>query len=267
MKILIVDDDPGQREKMLSILAPIGACDQAEDGEEAVALFETSLADKKPYHVICMDIEMPRMDGHEALYAIREMEKEWAVPGKQIAIAIMVTARNSTEDILDSFHGSCQGYVNKPVQADFLLHRIREHIPKRLEATWDNVPRRIPPNYRASRQLQLAEPERLETQMSNLVKRFVKKWPGRNLTALPIVDEKKQTPSALSLTLDQAIQKGLNEHTSPIEAGESLRLMGTYTQVSGSIVLKLTLSTDKERLLDGVRVPLRTMWVRAGAKN
>lgn len=262
MKILIVDDDPGQREKLTSILSPLGTCDLAGDGEEAVALFEASLEDKTPYHLICMDIEMPRMDGHQALYAIRELEKEWAVPGKGKAVAIMITARNTTEDILDSFHGSCQGYVNKPVQADFLIHRIREHIPKRLEATWDNTPRRIPPDYTASRQLTLEEPERLDTQMANLIKRFAKKWPNHQISPMPIYEEKKQTCNAFSRILDAALQKAIVECELIENQGEELLLAGVYELVSGGIILKLALSDDKKRLLDGIRVPLRTLWKR-----
>ncbi|MBF0127907.1 MAG: response regulator [Magnetococcales bacterium] len=260
MKILIVDDDPGQREKLSTLLAPLGTCDQAGDGEAAVALFEASLEEKAPYHVVCMDIEMPRMDGHEALYAIRTLEKEWAVPGKGMAVAIMITARNSTEDILDSFHGSCQGYVNKPVVADDLIHRIREHIPKRSEATRDNLPRRIPPDYAASRRLVLEEPERLEIQMSNLVKRFAKKWSGRPIRPLPILEEKKQVGNDFTRTLDAALLKGADETLQ--EEGEALWLGGVYEFVGGNVLLKLTLTSGSDRLLDGVRVPLKALWTR-----
>ncbi|MBF0296759.1 MAG: response regulator [Magnetococcales bacterium] len=260
MKILIVDDDPGQREKLTTILSPLGTCDQAGDGEAAVALFEASLVDKSPYHVVCMDIEMPRMDGHEALYAIRELEREWAVPGKGAAVAFMITARNSTEDILDSFHASCQGYVNKPVDGEDLVRRVREHIPKRLEATRDNLPRRMPPDYSASRRLELEEPERLDIQMANLVKRFAKKWPGRRIVITPIVEEKKGTGNDFTRTLEIALQRGAAETL--LETGEDLLLGGSYAFVGGNVVLQLSLTTVENRLLDGVRVPLRTIWVR-----
>ncbi|MEO5334808.1 MAG: response regulator [Magnetococcus sp. YQC-5] len=262
MKILIVDDDPGQREKLTTILTPLGNCDHACDGEAAVALFEHALEDQTPYHVICMDIEMPRMNGHQALYAIRDLEKEWAVPGNRKAFAIMITARNTTEDILDSFHGACQGYVNKPVQADYLIHRIREYLPKRLEASWDNLPRRIPPNFIPSRHLQLEEPERLETQMNNLIKRFVNKWPGHKISASPILDAKKGISNAFTRTLDAAIHQAILANILNIDQEEPLTLAGMYEFISGGVILKLTLVTENARLLDGVRVPLRAIWTR-----
>ncbi|MBF0189571.1 MAG: response regulator [Magnetococcales bacterium] len=265
MKILIVDDDPGQREKLTTILSPLGSCDQAGDGEAALALFEAALEEKAPYHVVCMDIEMPRLDGHQALYAIRDMEKNWAVPGKGQTIAIMITARNTADDILDAFHGTCQGYVNKPVDGEYLIHRIREHLPKRLEATWDNLPRRVPTGHSTSRKLVPEDPEKLAPQMANLVKRFAKKWPDRPIVATPILEEKKQLANDFTRQLDLALNQALAELDLDAASGESLRLNGVYDFVSGGVVLKLTLLEGQNRLLDGVRVPLRALWVKVPA--
>ena len=75
IKVLIVDDDFITRRILKSIFTPYGDCDIAINGEEAIQAFRLAREEKKPYDLICLDIMMPEIDGHEALMKIREMEK------------------------------------------------------------------------------------------------------------------------------------------------------------------------------------------------
>lgn len=70
IRILLVDDQPINREVAMSHLASAGfLVDEAHNGEEAVRAFKLT-----PYDLIFMDIQMPVMDGHSATIAIREIE-------------------------------------------------------------------------------------------------------------------------------------------------------------------------------------------------
>ena len=67
MKTLIVEDEPTSRLLLQAILSGYGDCDIATDGEEAVEAFRSALEQGVPYNLVCMDIMMPKLDGHEAL--------------------------------------------------------------------------------------------------------------------------------------------------------------------------------------------------------
>ena len=65
MKFLIVDDDPLYRDLLSHYLAPYGRCDEAHDGAEAIGIFRVALQNQERYDLICLDILMPDMDGHQ----------------------------------------------------------------------------------------------------------------------------------------------------------------------------------------------------------
>lgn len=67
LSILVVDDHPVNRRILDTVLSRLGhAVDLAEDGAQAVAA-----ANVRAYDLILMDIQMPVMDGEQALAAIR----------------------------------------------------------------------------------------------------------------------------------------------------------------------------------------------------
>ena len=66
-RVLVVDDNAGNRELVRSVLEAVGVeVDEAEDGEDGVAA-----AAATPYDVILMDLRMPRLDGVSAALRIR----------------------------------------------------------------------------------------------------------------------------------------------------------------------------------------------------
>lgn len=66
-RVLVVDDNAGNRELVRSVLEAVGVeVAEAEDGEEGVAA-----AAAAPYDAILMDLRMPRLDGVSAAQRIR----------------------------------------------------------------------------------------------------------------------------------------------------------------------------------------------------
>lgn len=67
IRVLVVDDNPANRELVEAALEPQGCClNYAETGEQAV---ELALA--RDYDLVLMDIQLPEMDGIEAMKHIR----------------------------------------------------------------------------------------------------------------------------------------------------------------------------------------------------
>lgn len=69
------------------------------------------------YHLILLDVMLPEMDGFEVLGQLRQSERDVHV--------IMMTARDSTEDIVAGLDGGADDYLVKPFAIEELMARIR----------------------------------------------------------------------------------------------------------------------------------------------
>ncbi|MGY4706251.1 response regulator [Candidatus Bipolaricaulota sp. J31] len=111
MRILIVEDDPDSLEMLQVYLESRGhEVIAARDGVEALRRFRESKPD-----LILLDIMMPRMDGWDVLATIR---------GESDVPIIMVTARDSTEDLVRGLSAGVDDYVTKP----FKLREVEARI-------------------------------------------------------------------------------------------------------------------------------------------
>ena len=109
---------------MQRYLSSYGDCDIAVDGNEAVEAFRQAMDEKELYELICLDIMMPNMDGHEALKAIRRIESEHGINGLDGVKVIMTTALGDSKNVMESFREGCEAYIVKPVEKDKLLEEM-----------------------------------------------------------------------------------------------------------------------------------------------
>ena len=131
--ILVVDDSLSNRKLLCKLLQSQGhTCDQAVDGTDAVKQVRNSWIhnrhdsnDKKKskYDIICMDYQMPLMDGPTAVFEIRAMGFDGLILG--------VTGNAVKSDIeLFKFKGA-DDVVIKPVNVEILKRALMlKHIPK-----------------------------------------------------------------------------------------------------------------------------------------
>jgi len=113
-RILVVDDEPAQRE-MISGFLKKQAFDVvvAENGAKALELFRQDSID-----LILTDQKMPHLSGLDLLQAVRAINPETPV--------ILMTAFGSIEAAVSAIQRGATDYLTKPLNLDELLYRIRQ---------------------------------------------------------------------------------------------------------------------------------------------
>ncbi len=126
IKILIVEDEFISRTLLKEILTPFGDCDVVTNGVEAIkALEESYCTDGTRYDLVCLDIMMPKLSGHEVLRDMRRIEKEQGIYGPDVAKVIMVTALDDAKNIMEAMvEGRCAAYLTKPISRINLLEQL-----------------------------------------------------------------------------------------------------------------------------------------------
>lgn len=125
MRALIVDDVEMNRDLLTIFLEGRAVVVPAGSGEEAVGLVDDALKSDNSFDLICMDIGLPGMSGHEALKSIRELE---AAHGNARATVFMVTGSSDPDDMVDALlMGGCDDYLTKPLMRQNFLALLEKH--------------------------------------------------------------------------------------------------------------------------------------------
>jgi putative nucleotidyltransferase with HDIG domain len=114
MKILIADDELQVLKLMTRMMARYGECEAIESGKAALEAFKTAHENGVPFDLITLDISMPDIDGLDALFQIREIEKNTKVPANKRVAIIMVTGSTDKDTIVTAIQAGCNEYVSKP---------------------------------------------------------------------------------------------------------------------------------------------------------
>lgn len=112
-KILLVDDAAFMRKVIKDALTKNGYNDiyEAVDGQDAVEKFDEIQPD-----LVIMDITMPRMDGLEALKAIRGKNPS--------ANVVMCSAMGQETMVIDAVRSGAKDFIVKPFKADRVLKTV-----------------------------------------------------------------------------------------------------------------------------------------------
>ncbi|PLS85376.1 MAG: DNA-binding response regulator [Actinobacteria bacterium] len=116
--ILIADDDRVVRRIVVAKLYGLGYdVEEAEDGQEALEILEEG----EVPDVLITDSNMPRMNGLQLVRKLRESEDR----ALSLLPIIMLTARQSEQDIIQGLETGLDDYVIKPFSPDELAARVR----------------------------------------------------------------------------------------------------------------------------------------------
>lgn len=113
MRILVIED-----EKKVAHFIKKGleeehyAVDIAYDGETGLYMIEVN-----EYDLVVLDLMIPKIDGWEVLKRIRENKNNVPI--------LILTARDSVDDIVKGLDSGCDDYLTKPFEFKEFLARIR----------------------------------------------------------------------------------------------------------------------------------------------
>jgi two-component system, cell cycle response regulator DivK len=114
-RVLIVEDNEKNMKLFRDILQAVGYTPlEASSGEEALVL----AAEEGPALVL-MDIQLPGLDGAEALQRLRADERTAGVP------VLALTAQAMQGDRERFLAAGFDGYLSKPVDVDELIETVR----------------------------------------------------------------------------------------------------------------------------------------------
>jgi len=113
IRILVVDDKEDNADYIKHLLA--------HEGYLADTLTDATLTIQQlksvEYHMIILDMMMPKMDGVEVLKRIREVDTDIAI--------VVATAYPNVDSAIASLKASAADYVKKPIEPDSFLEIVR----------------------------------------------------------------------------------------------------------------------------------------------
>jgi len=131
INILLIEDNEGdilltteafEESKIVNRITAI------RDGKKAISFFENLTPRDEIPHLVLLDVNLPKISGHEVLKYIKNHEKYKCIP------VIILTTSSSEKDILKSYQNHVNCYITKPIDlADFM-----QAITK-IEDFWINI--------------------------------------------------------------------------------------------------------------------------------
>lgn len=120
-RILVAEDGPDNRKLLELILGRLGAeIEMVDNGADAVELALAASRKGRPFDLILMDMQMPRMDGITATTELRR--NDYAGP----IVALTADARGSHRE--ECLRAGCTEYLEKPIERRRLYETLRDLI-------------------------------------------------------------------------------------------------------------------------------------------
>jgi len=126
-KFLIVDDDKRFANLVAKKLEKYAQCVISNSGGDALLQFEHHLRNQTPFQAVFMDIEMPKMTGHEVVEKMRGIEKQNKIDPLAAFKLIMLTAHKDVKNVSTSFFkGGAEAYIPKELIVDGFVQELKK---------------------------------------------------------------------------------------------------------------------------------------------
>jgi PAS domain S-box-containing protein len=244
-RILLVEDDPLNREVALDQLAGVGLiADVAENGQIAV-----NMASQTAYDLILMDMEMPVMNGLEACRHIL------ALPGQSTAAIVAMTANAFAEDRSACLDAGMVDYLSKPVEIK-ALHAVLLH--------W------LPTS--AGRQPSITTPDRLPSRVNNdaaAIMEQLSAQPGFNVQAglasfsgktekyLALLEKYLQRHSHTAAVIEQSLAEGdsagAQRHAHSLKGASGILGLSATQQAAAALEQALRNNASAETVVQAIK--------------
>jgi CheY-like chemotaxis protein len=113
-RILLVEDNPGDAQLVRMAFAealPSARVSVASDGEAALA----RLREEGPPHLLLLDLNLPRLSGHEVLQSIKADDALRRLP------VVVLSSSQAEADVVRSYELGASSHVAKPGDVDALF--------------------------------------------------------------------------------------------------------------------------------------------------
>lgn len=125
LKILIVDDSELNRELLASMLEDEYEIYQVENGKKAIDILEKS---REEFKLVLLDMNMPVMDGYEALSIMKRRKWLDRLP------VIVISAEIGGESVRKAYELGASDYFVRPFNESIVSRRVRNTI-----TLYDNI--------------------------------------------------------------------------------------------------------------------------------
>ena len=131
INIMLVEDNEGdilltteafEDSKIINSITAI------RDGKAAINYFEGLTKKEGVPHLVLLDINLPKMSGHEVLMYIKNSDRYKSIP------VIMLTTSSSEKDILKAYKNHVNCYIAKPIDVSDFMKAITK-----IEDFWINI--------------------------------------------------------------------------------------------------------------------------------
>lgn len=130
LKILLVEDNKINQEVAVGVLEEFNlATEIANDGQEAIDLLTHAEQSGRPFHLVLMDCQMPRLDGYAATRAIRAGQAGTVTKGIPI---IAMTANAMLGDKEKCMAAGMNDYLTKPLEPEALIQALSQWSGKEI---------------------------------------------------------------------------------------------------------------------------------------
>jgi DNA-binding response OmpR family regulator len=119
-RVLVVDDEAPLRELIVVTLGEAFECEEAADGETALAMIE-----RAPPDLVFLDVMLPGLSGIDVL---RKIRADAALA--EVAV-VVVSAWQGPQDIAAALESGADGFLEKPFRVDELASVARGLIGRR----------------------------------------------------------------------------------------------------------------------------------------
>jgi len=172
LRILLVDDSDDNRLLFIAYLKRTNsAIDIAENGQIGVDLFRA-----RRYDLVLMDVEMPVMDGYQAVSEIRRIEKE---TGAEPTPVLALTAHAFSDMSGKGFAAGFTDLLTKPIRHATLLEAVAKYASAPIEVQVEEDMADVVPAYLEKRRAEVAVYRRaLEAGDFDTIKHLAHKMKG-----------------------------------------------------------------------------------------